>query len=87
MCEETPLFAPLPFRLFQRKEFIGQDGDNGYLPVVLDKFGSFLKFPARDINIINHEGFQIQHVLPSSDHKYLDWSTLRDSPFLLKRDR
>jgi hypothetical protein len=87
MCEETPLFAPLPIRLFQRKEFIGQDGDNGYLPVVLNRFGSFLKFPASEINLINHEGFQLQHVLPSEDHKNLDWSHMLDRPFLLKRDR
>jgi hypothetical protein len=87
MCEETPLWAPIPIRFGQRQEFIGQDGDNGYLPVILDKWGGYYKFPSDEINLFNHEGFQLHHVLPSEDHKNLDWSHLGDRPFLLKRDR
>ena len=87
MCEETPFLAPLPIRLGQRREFIGQDGDNGYLPVVLDKWGGFHKFPPDEINLLNHEGFQLQHVIPSDDHRNIDWSQMKDRPFLLKRDR
>jgi hypothetical protein len=87
MCERTPFLAPLPIRIGQRKDFIGQDGDNGYLPVVLDKWGGFYKFPSNEINILNHEGIQIQHVLPTDEHKNIDWSTMSNRPFLLKRDR
>jgi hypothetical protein len=87
MCEETPLLAPLPIRFFQRRDFIGQDGDNGYLPVVLSKLGRFFKFPTGEINLMNHEGFQLHHVLPSEDHNNFDWSHLSDRPFLAKRDR
>jgi hypothetical protein len=72
---------------FWRKEFIGQDGDNGYLPVVLDKWGGYFKFPATETNIINHEGFQLHHVLPSADTESFDWSAMSEKPFLLKRDR
>jgi hypothetical protein len=87
MCEGTRLWAPIPISLGQRREFIGQDGDNGYLPVVLDKWGGYYKFPSDEINLFNHEGFQLHHVLPSEDHKNLDWSQMLDRPFLLKRDR
>ena len=87
ICEETPIWAPIPFRVLQRKEFIGQDGDNGYLPVVLDKWGGYFKFPATETNIINHEGFQLHHVLPSADTESFEWSAMSEKPFLLKRDR
>lgn len=87
MCETTPLWAPIPFRLLQRREFIGQDGDNGYLPVVLDKWGGYLKFDPQEVNLFNSEGFQLHHVLPREDHEGLDWSQMSDKPFLLKRDR
>lgn len=87
MCETTPLWAPIPFRLLQRREFIGQDGDNGYLPVVLDKWGGYVKFDAQEVNLFNSEGFQLHHVLPQEDHEQLDWTDMSDKPFLLKRDR
>lgn len=87
MCENTPLWAPIPLRFFQRKEFIGQDGDNGYLPVVLDKFGGYVKFEAEEVNIFNNEGFQLHHVLPEQDWGNADWEPLHKKPFILKRDR
>lgn len=87
ICEGTPLMAPVPIRLWQRKEFIGQDGDNGYLPVVLDKHGGYLKFAPEEVNLFNSEGFQLHHVLPRADWQELDWSKLSDRPFLIKRDR
>lgn len=87
MCETTPLWAPIPFRLLQRREFIGQDGDNGYLPVVLDKWGGYVKFDPHEVNLFNSEGFQIHHVLPEQDWGNTDWYSLRKKPFILKRDR
>jgi hypothetical protein len=87
MCETTPIWAPIPLRIFQRKEFIGQDGDNGYLPVVLDKWGGYVKFAPQEVNVLNSEGFQLHHVLPEGEHGQVDWSHMSDKPFLLKRDR
>ncbi len=87
ICETAPFWAPIPFRFFQRKEFIGQDGDNGYFPLVLDKWGGYKKFGAREVNLINHEGLQLHHVLPQSDHESVDWTGMLDKPFLLMRDR
>lgn len=86
MCEETPLLAPLNMGLTKAPGFIGQDGDNGYLPVVLDKHGGYLKFSEGEVNLNNHEGLQMHHVLPKLDWPSLDWSSMRDKPFLLKRD-
>jgi hypothetical protein len=87
MCETAPIWAPIPLRIFQRKEFIGQDGDNGYLPVVLDKWGGYKKFHSKEVSLINSEGFQLHHVLPATDYEHLDWSSMNNKPFVLKRDR
>jgi hypothetical protein len=87
LCEDSPIWAPIPFTINQRREFIGQDGDNGYLPLVLSKWGGYHKFSSVEINKINHEGFQLQHVLPAEEHKNIDWGDMSDRPFLLKRDR
>ncbi len=86
MCEETPIWAPLNFRLGEKREFMGQDGDNGYLPVVLDKHGGYIKFPIGEVNLHNSEGVQLQHVLPKADWANIDWGPLAGKPFLLKRD-
>jgi hypothetical protein len=87
MCEDTPLLGPIPIRWCQRKEFIGQDGDNGYLPVVLDKHGGYLKFAPEEVNLLDGEGIQLHHLLPQAQWKELDWGKMRDRPFLIKRDR
>ena len=87
LCESFPILDPIPIRLFQHPAFIGQDGDNGYLPVVLSKYGGYVKFDANDVNVFNSEGFQLHHVLPESDHESINWDSLSDKPFTVRRER
>lgn len=87
LCERFPILDPIPIKLFQHPAFIGQDGDNGYLPIVLSKIGGYVKFSADDVNIFNSEGFQLHHVLPEGDHHSINWDSLRDKPFTVRRER
>ncbi len=87
LCEGTPIWAPLPIRVFQHPLFIGQDGDNGYLPLVLNKLGGYFKFAPDEVNKLNNEGLQIHHVIPENDWANFYWGDYDLRPFLLKRDR
>lgn len=89
LCETRLLVQPIPFEAIYRKKsgFIGQDGDNGFLPLVLAKMGKFTVLDASEVNLINRDGIQLAHILPREDFHTLDWSSLNGSPFQYRRDR
>jgi hypothetical protein len=67
--------------------FIGQDGDNGLLPLVLAKHGGYSVLEGREVNLYNESGIQLAHCLSNEEYDKLDWGVLKDSPFTLRRDR
>lgn len=87
LCKEylTPLFADK--KSVENPGFIGQDADNGFLPLILSKHNDYVIFPGEDVNLYSKEGLQMKHCLPTKDYESLDWSPLDASPFTLRRDR
>lgn len=84
-------FLAFPRPLFhwrrQRPEYVGTDGDNGLLPLVLFRYQNCIFFDGRLINLYSADGAQQIHRLEKEDYKKLDWSSLRDSPVTYRRDR
>jgi hypothetical protein len=87
LCKEylTPLFANK--KSVEVPQFIGQDADNGFLPLILSKHNDYVVFPGADINLYSREGIQLKHFLSPKDYESLDWSPLDTSPFTYRRDR
>ena len=87
LCKEylTPLFPDK--KRIENPGFIGQDADNGFLPLILSKHNDYVIFPGEDVNLYSKEGIQLKHCLPPKDYLSLDWSPLDSSPFTLRRDR
>ena len=87
LCEKylTPLIAP---RLGdQILEFDGQDGDSGFLPLVLSKHDDSLIFSGEQVNLYSSDGSQLIHILSTEEYESLDWRSLDASPFTIRRDR
>jgi hypothetical protein len=87
LCKEylTPLFANK--KSVEVPQFIGQDADNGFLPLILSRHNDYVMFPGSDVNLYSREGIQLKHFLSSKDYVSLDWSPLDTSPFTCRRDR
>lgn len=68
-------------------KFIGQDADNGFLPLVLSKHHEHIVFSGFDVNLYSPDGIQLKHLLTAEEYEALDWSALDASPFTLRRDR
>jgi hypothetical protein len=87
LCKEylTPLFPDK--KSTEIPQFIGQDADNGFLPLILSMHNDYVIFPGGDVNLYSREGIQLKHSLSNKEYESLDWSPLDASPFTLRRDR
>lgn len=87
LCEQFLPCIDLGSKRGERKEFIGQDGDSGFLPLVLTKHQAHLSFPGTEINLYDKDGLQLKHSLSAEDYENIDWSPLREQGFSYRRDR
>lgn len=61
LCEKFLPKVDLGWKCNERSEFVGQDSDNGFLPLVLSKHQVHVTFPGTDINIYDEYGVQAKH--------------------------
>lgn len=87
LCEKFLPCIDLGSKRGERKEFIGQDTDSGFLPLVLTKFQTHMSFPGTQINLYDKNGLQLKHTLSSKEYANLDWSPLDAQSFTYRRDR
>lgn len=87
LCEQFLPKIDLGSKKNEIAEFIGQDADNGMLPLVLAKYNDYLLFAGTEVNLYDPDGIQAKHSLEDSAYKELDWEKLRGSPFQFRRDR
>jgi hypothetical protein len=87
LCEEHLPKIDLGCERGEISTFVGQDTDNGFLPLALAKHKQFLVFPGTGINLYDCHGVQLRHALTDDAYRKVDWSQLSDSPFSYRRDR
>lgn len=87
LCEQFLPGIDLGCRRGELKEFIGQDGDSGFLPLVLTKHKIHMSFQGTEINLYDKNGLQLKHSLSAEEYSKLDWSPLSGQGFTYRRDR
>jgi hypothetical protein len=89
LCEThlPKYYSPFHWRGSQIQGFVGQDTDNGLLPLVLAKHGRATYFDGTQVNLYDSQGWQLKHVLSDSDYQNADWGKLASFPFSYRRDR